>query len=247
MDYFNLLYPESFNEFFSWKWFEKLRYKNAPYIPIIGESPFYDKSDVAWHMDIPTVFPHTKRFRALRAICKNDLEELQKTLDEGFDINAEVDLQEGKTALGVASLLERTMIMNYLIMRGANIDAGDKHGNTPLHDAVSRANFESIIVLTQNGASPNIKNKFKTTPMSEALEKDLGHIVNLMKGVKEKGQYEGVLPKYTVSLKFEDLLQKNSKLHGQRSHYSEGVNYPFNSLSSVYVFNLYNEDKSPLA
>ena len=50
---------------------------------------FYN--DMAWHSPYATVFPHSKRFRMLRAISTNDLKEVTKLLDERFPIDEPID------------------------------------------------------------------------------------------------------------------------------------------------------------
>jgi len=61
-----------------------------------------------------------------------DLQRVQQLLGEGYEINAFDDL--GKTALHYAVECERFDVAQYLIRRGADVDAHDEGriGNTPL-------------------------------------------------------------------------------------------------------------------
>lgn len=239
MDFLWLFWPNSIYSYLPWKWIEKLRYKDSPYIPLIGENPFYPDKDYAWYMEPPTVFPHTKRHRAMRAICKNDLKELKKVLDEGFDIDSPVDLQKEKTPLGLAAYLNRPQIIEYLILRGADVDRSDRLGNTPLMDTVERLNLECMMNLMKYGANTSKKNLFQKLPAEKALDNDYSSVKNYIEneGANKPRQFK--LPDHTIKFKFEKNLEDEFDL--KRKYYKTGSNYPFNSISKAYVFNLYSE------
>lgn len=151
--------PSSLNNIPNWEWFDRLRYENYPALPIVGENPMHRENNSAWHMEnIKATFPHSRRHRAMRAICKDDMQELKKVLDEGFDVDAVVDLKDGKSGLALAAQLERPLIAHYLLLRGASAQKKDLLGNTPVMYAVERANFETLKELVDHGADPKVLN-----------------------------------------------------------------------------------------
>lgn len=243
-------WPESFNNWFSWRWFEKLRYRDSPAIPILGENWHYPASDHSWHMDIKTVLPHTKRHRALVAICRDDYNELKKVLDEGFDINAPVDLEKGKRALAVAAFLNRPKLLRYLILRGANLDLTDEAGNTALMDSVERVNFECMMQLVDQGANINKKNHLNKTVVEKAEERSQQLLLGYLRESSKKSDLKKPkLPDYDITFDFERTFldplghpkgigRGNRK---SRLFFKPGVNYPFNSLSGSYVFGVHSE------
>lgn len=46
-----------------------------------------DRAYSAWHIPSVGVFPHTRRYRLLKSILENDLEELKLVIDEKVDVN----------------------------------------------------------------------------------------------------------------------------------------------------------------
>lgn len=61
-----------------------------------------------------------------------------------------------------------TSIANLLIKAGHDINAKNKHGDTPLHKAVFANNILAIILLLKNKADTNILNKNGETPIFKA-------------------------------------------------------------------------------
>lgn len=57
---------------------------------------------------------------------------------------------------------------NRLIMEGANINAIDGSGNTPLHIAVEKDSLQLVKLLVQKGAGLEAKNRLGDTPLFEA-------------------------------------------------------------------------------
>ncbi|CAM6087993.1 unnamed protein product [Calypogeia fissa] len=85
-----------------------------------------------------------------------DLEEVQRLLNEGADVNAPSwgPKAPGTTPLHLASTGGHLHVMNELLERGANIEARTKGGCgwTPLHNAAKEKNKRAVRFLLENGA-----------------------------------------------------------------------------------------------
>lgn len=124
--------------------------------------------------------------------CRGDKgehpEAVLRLLELGADIN--VQSSKGKTALHCAAKAGFLKVINVLIENGANIDATDNNGETPLYEAIrstiknrekQRAALEAL--LTQ-GANPNVKNRRGLTPLQAAQQMrraDAEKVVALLK------------------------------------------------------------------
>lgn len=85
-----------------------------------------------------------------------------------------VDRQHGRSAAHFASLNGNAEILQLLLRAGANGDAEDLSGWTPLFYAVQRGDLASIKVLVQIGANINKKDSVGATPLAHAA--NLGHV-----------------------------------------------------------------------
>lgn len=59
---------------------------------------------------------------------------------------------DGRTPLHVACLEGQLQVIRYLLVKGASPHVIDKHGQTPLHDAIRSANEDAILLLREFGA-----------------------------------------------------------------------------------------------
>ncbi len=83
-----------------------------------------------------------------------------------FDIDIDI---EGGTPLNHAVNYERTKLVDYLIKKGANVNALYDGDYTPLMSAIDRKNIELINILLKNGADINKVDKFGNTAIMKAV------------------------------------------------------------------------------
>jgi ankyrin repeat protein len=72
-------------------------------------------------------------------------------LDKGADLEAR-DTESGATPLYHAAAWGRTAVVELLIARGADLNAGNKAGITPLAAALKSGFAETAALLKQHGA-----------------------------------------------------------------------------------------------
>jgi ankyrin repeat protein len=87
-------------------------------------------------------------------------------ISRGADINIR-DASWGVTPLHWAKNPE---VATVLLSAGANIEAKDKFGGTPLFAAVSNGNIEMVRFLLSKGSNINAKTSYNMTPLQKALE-----------------------------------------------------------------------------
>ena len=90
--------------------------------------------------------------RLMYSANENDLEGIREVLDSGVSVNFR-DIDD-RTALHVAACQGLTDVVSLLLEKGAEVDAKDRWGSTPLADAIFYKNNDVIKLLEQNGAKP---------------------------------------------------------------------------------------------
>ena len=114
-------------------------------------------------------------------------DEIQQLLALGADIN--IQNYKGKTGLHYAAKAGFLNVINLLIENGADLDALDNDGETPLFEAIrstiksgekQRSALEALLI---KGANPNVKNRKGQTPLRVAKRMrraNAGRIVELL-------------------------------------------------------------------
>ena len=236
--------PSSFNDYFSWKIYESLpKSGNGTDILFFGASPIRYKVYSAWHLRPESVYPHTKRYRLMRAVCEKDINEVKTVLDEGFDVDGlNIDEKYRYKAMGLAAALNRVGIMEYFLLRGADINAKDMHGNTPLMHAVTNWQFDAIKYLVEQGADLNAKDIYGFNAIEKAKFRGLNSIADYLEQQKSKPPVPKTFPKFTVNFDFEThLSDATEQLYTKKKFYQAKPKvYPFNNLEGVYAVKFVN-------
>jgi ankyrin repeat protein len=91
------------------------------------------------------------------------------------------DRTTGETALHIVVKRSDVTYANYLLGRGADVNARDGKGNTPLMVAVEAAAGDVIAVLVRARANPNLANSSGETPLIRAVQRrDIGIVRDLL-------------------------------------------------------------------
>jgi len=105
------------------------------------------------------------------AAKSGDLEQVQRLVVEGADVNAKTTRNE--TPLMIASLAGQGEIVNYLLQRGADIGARNSSGLSSLHAAAYAGRTDIVSLLVAKGAEVNdAANRFGVTPLHLAAEEN---------------------------------------------------------------------------
>lgn len=130
-------------------------------------------------------------FSLERAILLNDLELVQNYINQGADVNAKDTL--GNPYLYLAAHHAKPEIVKILLENGANANAKNGSGHTPLHFAT---NPEIVKMLIKNGADVNAKNDVGETPVKYTSDTE---IIKLLKDAGAKLDIKSSLYPLVVS------------------------------------------------
>lgn len=102
-------------------------------------------------------------------------------LDRGTNVNA-ADSDQKWTALHFAAREGREELVRLLLAAGADVDAVDVFGDTPLWRAVMNAGTDpgTMTVLLRHGADPGRKNRAGISPLDLARESSQEAVVGLL-------------------------------------------------------------------
>ena len=103
-------------------------------------------------------------------IKENNLREF-KDIQERFKVSLESRNKTDDTLLIYATKCEKENFVEYLIKKGAFINAQNNELNTPLHYALNNKNFKISDILLKAGADEKIVNKINLTPCEFMDEK----------------------------------------------------------------------------
>lgn len=114
-------------------------------------------------------------YKFLEAVKKKDGAAVEDALlDPSSQLINARDVTTGETALHIVTRRRDQTWLSYLIGRGANVNAADDHGRTPLELAVNLGWREGAEFLLEQKASPHVSNDAGETPLIFAVHrKDL--------------------------------------------------------------------------
>jgi ankyrin repeat protein len=105
-----------------------------------------------------------------RATIDGRLDEVQKLLSEGIDVNVKNSSYYDYTPLHVAAWQGHLDIARLLLSKGAAIEANSDFG-TPLHVAANYGHAKFAELLLDDGANVEAQTKDRVTPLHEAASK----------------------------------------------------------------------------
>lgn len=124
--------------------------------------------------------------------CRGDKGEHPEKVERLLELGADIDVKssKGKSALHCAAKAGFVKVINLLIEKGANIDATDNTGETPIFEAIrstikdGEKQRAALKTLLAHGANPNVKNNRGLTPLQVAQQKrrtDSDKIIEILK------------------------------------------------------------------
>lgn len=116
-------------------------------------------------VDIDTVLDYDSGYTALIVAIESEyLHVVKYILTRGADINY-IPLDDNETALHYATRCEDSRITHLLLNNGADKEAKDIYGQTPLFGAIFCLNFKQINMFLKYGCNPNAVDSKGNTPL----------------------------------------------------------------------------------
>ena len=133
---------------------------------------------------IPALAQVTGSYKFLQAVRDKDG---QTVIDALSDTSANIvntrDSSNGQTALHIVTARRDKEWMGFLLEKGADVNARDIHGDTPLEIASNLGYFEGVEVLLQHGARVDEPSATGETPLIAAVHRhDMAMIRVLLAG-----------------------------------------------------------------
>jgi hypothetical protein len=95
-----------------------------------------------------------------KAVVENDRDKIQQIIRESKDLDEPGPCRQTRSLhsspLIQAAWLDRKDMVVEILNAGANVNARDEYGTTPLLAALSRGDVQTSIVLLERGADPNL-------------------------------------------------------------------------------------------
>jgi ankyrin repeat protein len=117
--------------------------------------------------------------RLVQFAAQGDATVVELLLQAGVPVQATESMRL-VTALHNAASQGHIRLAATLIERGADVNAADRYGNTPLINAAYRGNLEMVKLLLQKGASINARSAAGVSALSAAVYSGQGGLVNFL-------------------------------------------------------------------
>lgn len=157
------------------------------------------------------------------AVYNNDLEEVKRLIAAGEDVNAKEEIS-ARIPLLVAAAMGHVKVAALLIENGADVNAKENNGFTPLHRAAAKDHVKVAALLIEKGADVNAKDEIQgNTPLhTAAFDGHLDMATLLIKNgadVNSKSSY-GFTPLHRAAAKglvavVELLINKDAKVNAK--------------------------------
>jgi len=123
---------------------------------------------------------HAQRQKPLnQAVVDGDIDEVKSQISAGADVNSK-DARTGWTLLHIAIRKQRTEIAQFLIDKGADVNARDNRGRMPLHFAAEVGQKEIVEKLIAKGAEINVMDGQADNALSLARKNNHKEVVDLL-------------------------------------------------------------------
>ena len=126
-------------------------------------------------------FDSVKGKAVLEAVHSGDMDALEELLQEKKYVGYRDD-ETGITPLYMAASEGQTAVANFLIEKGANVNAVDREGQTPLMKAAMKGDRGMVELLLKNGADVRMSDMGGRTALYWALADKHDDIVKLLRG-----------------------------------------------------------------
>jgi ankyrin repeat protein len=110
-------------------------------------------------------------YKFLESVKKKEGDKVEKALMDSSQIVNAKDVTTGENALHIVTARRDITWLSYLISKGANVNAADDRGRTPLELAVNLGWREGAQLLLDQKASPNPSNDAGETPLIFAVHR----------------------------------------------------------------------------
>ncbi|MCB2061523.1 MAG: ankyrin repeat domain-containing protein [Novosphingobium sp.] len=135
-------------------------------------------------MTSPAQAQFSQGFKFLEAVKKKDGVKVEEAINEpGSTVVNTRDVTSGETALHIVTARRDLTWMTYLIQKGANVNARDGKGVTPLQLATNLGFLEGVELLVARDADLDESNDAGETPLISAVHRrDIAMLRVLLKG-----------------------------------------------------------------
>lgn len=167
-------------------------YREKPPAPFFQKEKFDQKN-----IHLPGVFYQADFTRLLfAAVDKGNLGAVASLLGNGADINGRLK-ESGMTPLMLAIKNGFGNLLQYLVIRGADLNVADNTSKTALHTAAIKQDYASINFLLDNGARMNTLDKDAKKPLDYLPEDKRASII--ISRLSTAAEFDQALLDFTAS------------------------------------------------